>query len=82
MRDIQNKNKDIIIHVSPITAHTLPAIITLKKILIFQLIEPTWAMVTYSMIFRSLNNTAIDLDTQDKKMTNSQRQEQEGACIL
>ena len=40
------------------------------------------AIATYNMIFRLLHNTAIGLDTQDRKMTNSQRQEQEGAYIL
>ena len=30
MRDIQNKMEDIIIPVSPITANTVPAIITLN----------------------------------------------------
>ena len=33
------------------------------------------AVATYRMIFTSLNNTAIDLDTWDLKITNSHRQE-------
>ena len=33
------------------------------------------AVATYRMIFRSLNNTPIDLDTWDLKITNSHRQE-------